>query len=178
MSGIVLITIVFAVIAVISALLVISVTNPVHSALALILNLVSIAALYYTLQAPFLMAAQLIVYAGAIVVLFLFVVMLLTSKGENPFEGGLKWLRPASVALGIVYLFSMVYVVKVQLPAVVLNGRQVVGTPDEIGRLLYRQYLLPFEATSLLLLAALVGSLYLGRNVSAEENESSGEEGA
>jgi len=138
------------------------VRNPVHSALSLIVNLMSIAVLYYTLNAPFLMAVQLIVYAGAIVVLFLFVVMLLNSSGEEAASPTLAWVKPVGVVSALGFLLAVAYVLKVDLPASAAS-HEVVGDPAAIGRMLYRQYLLPFEATSVLLMAALVGSLYLGR---------------
>jgi NADH-quinone oxidoreductase subunit J len=154
-----------AVMAVFSAVMVITPGNPVHNALWLILNLMSLAVLYYLLSAPFLMAVQLIVYAGAIVVLFLFVVMLLGSRGEAGRHPHLVWLRPSAwVGVGV-FLSALLVVGSLE----VSRGQEgamtaLVGDPASIGRLLYTKFLLPFEATSILLLSALVGALYLGRH--------------
>jgi NADH-quinone oxidoreductase subunit J len=161
----------FAFIAVIAAVMVISRDNPVHSALWLILNLVCLAVLYYTLQAPFLMAVQLIVYAGAIVVLFLFVVMLLSSKRQaGGAPGPLAWLSPASIVAALLLAVALLVVAISQPTGIAENAKEaVVGTPANVGLVLYRDYLLPFEATSILLLAALVGAMYLGRHSDKEE---------
>jgi NADH-quinone oxidoreductase subunit J len=155
--------------------LVIRLPNPIHSALALIGNLVSIAVLYYTLNAPFLMAVQLIVYAGAIVVLFLFVVMLLSSRGEVHARKHLMWLAPAAwigALLTFLGAFAMIAMDggRVARP----SDAVVVGDPASIGVLLFGKYLLPFEATSILLLAALVGAMYLGRRGESGEVEDYG----
>lgn len=164
-----------AIIALVSAVLVITSENPVHSALWLILNLVSIAVLYYTLNAPFLMAVQLIVYAGAIVVLFVFVLMVLSTKGDAAGRHpALAWLKPASLAAAVVFLAGTVFALKNAPPAGPSPAGFVVGDPESIGRLLYRSYLLPFEATSILLLTALVGAMYLGRRGSDADTEETG----
>lgn len=155
----------FAFIAVFSAVMVVSRDNPVHSALWLILNLISIAVLYYTLSAPFLMVAQLIVYAGAIVVLFVFVVMMLSSGNEDQrgTRHPIAWVRPLGIALALFFLLAVFIAVRVA-PDTALLGAPIEGTPLAVGRVLFRQFLLPFEATSILLLAALVGAMYLGRH--------------
>lgn len=139
--------------------------SPVHCALWLIVNLVSLAVLYYVLHAPFLMAVQLIVYAGAIVVLFLFVVMLLSSRGEAGSHPHLRWLRPAALVGAFAFLAALLILGWMDTTRPVeTTAFAVIGDPASIGRLLYTKFLLPFEATSILLLAALVGALYLGRH--------------
>lgn len=162
----------FAFIAVGAAVMVVVLDNPVRSALWLIANLIGVALLYFTLRAPFLMAVQLIVYAGAIVVLFVFVVMLLQRQGNPIGPGALRWLPPvglAAVALMGALLLTVAYVA----PEGLANplGGTVVGTPTAVGEVLYRDFLLPFEATSVLLMTALVGALYLGRHSSEKERE-------
>ena len=172
MSAPVVIFIIVAFIAVFSAVMVITQRDPVHSALWLILNLVSLAVLYFLLNAPFLMAVQLIVYAGAIVVLFLFVVMLLASGKEEGGHPRLAWLRPAAWIGAAVFLIGIVCVSWLQLPPPDSGGIPApIGDPASIGRLLYTRYLLPFEATSILLLTALVGALYLGRRSESDNTD-------
>lgn len=161
MSGAVVLFVIFALIAILSAVMVISSANPVHSAIWLILNLVCIAVLYLTLNASFLMAVQLIVYAGAIVVLFLFVVMVLSPRKDDAGHAHMPWLRPLGLAAAALMFAAFVWMLKVDSSANAVSS--VHGGPAEIGRLLYTKYLLPFEATSILLLVALVGALYLGR---------------
>jgi NADH-quinone oxidoreductase subunit J len=160
-----------AVLAVFSAVMVITPGNPVHSALWLILNLMSVAVMYYLLNAPFLMAVQLIVYAGAIVVLFLFVVMLLSSKGESgKAHPHLAWLRPAAFVSAAIFLIAIVAVARYEAAKPFLGiTDSVIGDPASIGRKLYTTWLLPFETTSILLLAALVGAMYLARHTGRGE---------
>jgi NADH-quinone oxidoreductase subunit J len=164
-TGLAIVIVIFAVVAVVSALSVILSEDPVHSALALIANLMSIAVLYYSLNAPFLLAVQLLVYAGAVVVLFLFVVMLLRTEGAGHPTTPLAWLRPLSLLGAMLLLAGIVWVVKVDVPRPAATGFPVVGDPEAIGRVLYKAYIVPFQATGVLLLAALVGALYLGRRM-------------
>lgn len=167
-------TIVFyvtAFLAVVSAVMVITRENPIHSVLWLILNLVSIAVLYLTLRAPFLFAAQMIVYAGAIVVLFLFVVMMLIDKEQMPETAkSARWLTPATFAAAALLTCALLLVAFAFSNGTPM-GPAVIGTPTQVGRVLFRDYLLPFEATSLLLMTALVGALYLGRHGAEQDGE-------
>jgi NADH-quinone oxidoreductase subunit J len=175
-SAPVIIFILVAFVAVTSAVMVITQKDPVHSALWLILNLVSLAVIYYLLNAPFLMAVQLIVYAGAIVVLFLFVVMLLAAGKEEGAHPHLGWLRPAAWIAAAAFLVGIVTVGWLQIAPPDSGGTPTpMGDPASIGRLLYSRYLLPFEATSILLLAALVGALYLGRRYEGDHTDDYGE---
>jgi NADH-quinone oxidoreductase subunit J len=152
--------------------------NPVHSAIWLIVNLMSVAVMYYALNAPFLMAVQLIVYAGAIVVLFLFVVMLLGPSREEGAHPHLAWLRPAAFAGAALLLLCLVAVAWHQTGDTASGtAAELIGDPASIGRRLYTVWLLPFEATSILLLAALVGALYLGRQNSREPGAELTQEG-
>lgn len=153
---------IFATIAVGCGVLVVTRRQPVSSALALVGVMVSLAALYLMLGGPFIAAVQIIVYAGAIVVLFIFVIMLLNAGRERRTEGSL--MVPL---LGIPLLLSLVgalsFVVWRAFPEtqIVRLGGNVVGTPVQVGRSLFTTYLLPFEVTSVLILIAIVGAVVL-----------------
>lgn len=155
---------VLAVLAIGTALGMLFTKNAVYAALYLILNFVVVALFYLILQAPFIAIAQVTVYAGAIMVLFLFVIMLLgaESTGRTPQRW---WLQPAALALGAIMLVEMVILVVAQQQA--LGGMAVApatfGDPQTIGVLLFEKYLLPFEATSVLLLAAMIGAIVMTR---------------
>jgi NADH-quinone oxidoreductase subunit J len=152
---------VIAAIAVSSALGLILKRNPIHGALFLVVNLGSVAALYLTLGAEFLAAAQVIVYAGAIMVLFVFAIMvLIPGKEETGPDPRRRW-RLLALPLGALLLGLLVLMV-VARPLVPASGRAVGGV-ETIGRLLFTDYLFPFELTSVLLLAAMVGVLVLAR---------------
>jgi NADH-quinone oxidoreductase subunit J len=134
--------------------------NPLHGALFLVANLFCVAVLYLMLRAEFLALAQVIVYAGAIMVLFIFAIMLLipgrAEEGPDPLARARRLAVPLGAVFGIV----------VVLVAGRTGGPSAVAPPggvDAIGRLLFTDYLLPFEITSLLLLAALVGALTLAK---------------
>ena len=151
-----------ALVAIGSALGLILKRNPIHGALFLVVNLGTVAALYLTLGAEFLAAAQIIVYAGAIMVLFVFAIMvLIPGKDETGPDPRRPWRLLALPLAGLLL---------VQVLAIVIGGRPAVrtGTPapggvEAIGRLLFTDYLFPFELTSVLLLAAMVGVLVLAR---------------
>lgn len=169
--------IIVAIAAVIAAVMVIRSENPVHSAIWLILNLVSVAVMYYALNAPFLMAVQLIVYAGAIVVLFLFVVMLLAPGRDDGVHPHLGWLRPSGMIAATLLLICLITLAWSHAGgAGPTTPDTLVGDPASIGRRLYSVWLLPFEATSILLLSALVGALYLGRQDTSESASDNGME--
>jgi len=177
---------VFALIAVVAALGVIVSRKPVYSALFLLLNFATLAALYIMLQAQFLAAVQVIVYAGAIVVLFLFVVMLIgggeLGQGDKVTGGQgdkvsaasaplrlrseLGWPRIAALALAVLLLAGVGYgLITGQLHAgqgtAAAFGQ---GSVEAIGAALYTDYLLPFEMTSVLLLVGMVGAVVLARS--------------
>jgi NADH-quinone oxidoreductase subunit J len=134
--------------------------NPLHGALFLVANLFCVAVLYLMLRAEFLALAQVIVYAGAIMVLFIFAIMLLipgrAEEGPDPLVRARRLALPLAAVLGI---------------AIVLVASRTGGPAAEappggvgtIGRLLFTDFLFPFEVTSLLLLAALVGALTLAK---------------
>jgi len=138
--------------------------NAVHSALFMLLNFSSIAVLYLLLRAPFLFAVQLIVYAGAIIVLFLFVVMLLGAERAEDETDRLAWQRPVALVMGLILLTEAVYVFFLRSGAAMGTapaGDDTFGAPIKIGETLFTTYLLPFEITSVILLAALIGVVVL-----------------
>jgi len=151
---------IFAAIAVVGALGVVLARQSDHSALFLLLNFVALAAIYVTLNAPFLAAVQVIVYAGAIVVMFLFVVMMLNvAHRERPETRPAQ--RYAGLALGGLFLVGLIYVVAShpQLPPELTRSDNVA----EVGKALFTEYLLPFELAGLLLLIGVVGAVVLGK---------------
>ena len=152
-----------ALIALVSALGLIVKKNAIHGALFLVVNLGSIAALYLTLGAEFLAVAQVIVYAGAIMVLFVFAIMVLIpgkeETGPDPRRALRLWALPAG---GLLFL-QVVGLLLLARTAPAPTRPPVAGGVEAIGRLLFTDYLFPFELTSVLLLAAMVGVLLLAR---------------
>jgi len=155
---------VFATIAVVAAINLVVQTHPISSALSLIGVMGSLAVLYLLLGAEFLAAVQIIVYAGAIMVLFVFVIMLLNAGAEKP-----KSLSRMSTFLGAPLLAGFLGLIAYLIlgatpksPAVVF-GSFTQGTAREIGRVLFTDYVLPFEVTSVLILIAIVGAVVLAR---------------
>ncbi|NNJ10232.1 NADH-quinone oxidoreductase subunit J [Chloroflexales bacterium ZM16-3] len=140
--------------------------NAVHSALFLLMNFGAIAVLFLLLQSPFLFTIQLTVYAGAIMVLFLFVVMLLGAEQvENATPDRLAWSRPLAMALGLA-LLAVAGVVALRTPsAAVPDSAQALGfgEPSQLGKLLFTDYLLPFEITGVILLVAVIGVVVLNQ---------------
>ena len=153
---------VIAAIAVGSALGLVLRPNAIHGALFLVVNLGSVAALYLTLGAEFLAAAQVIVYAGAIMVLFVFAIMVLIPGKEESGPDAKRGTRIVAVPVGALLLLLLVFVVigRWNVPP---GPAGPSGSAGAIGRLLFTNYLLPFELTSVLLLAAMVGVLLLAR---------------
>ena len=160
----------FAAIAVIAALGVVVLRNPVYNALCLAVVLVSLAGLYVLLSAPFLAAAQVMIYAGAILILFVFVIMLL-SPGRDPEKDALKWQRPLAVIFGVALVAQLALVVVLSvLPSArgvyTLERIAQIGSTQAVGASLFTDFLLPFEITSLLLLVAMVGVIVLAKKKS------------
>jgi len=162
---------ILAALAVGSGLAVILIRNPIYCALSLVVNFFLLAVMYLLLRAEFLAAIQVIVYAGAIMVLFIFVIMLLNLGGEET-RDKLRVLRPLAFLLGLVLLVEVVAALRyrayaIENPALsfplVSAPPAVTGGVREFGRLLFTDYLLPFEITSVLLLIAIVGAVVLGR---------------
>ncbi|MFZ6026367.1 MAG: NADH-quinone oxidoreductase subunit J [Chloroflexota bacterium] len=157
---------VLALIAIAAALGMLFSRNAVYAALYLVINFCTIAILYLTLSAPFLAIAQVTVYAGAIMVLFLFVIMLLGAERHIAGQSRVaKWHRPVSMGLGLALLLETGYIFLTQRDWLVAAQAltEDFGSPQAIGKLLFSQYVLPFEITSILLLTAMVGAIVLTR---------------
>ena len=154
---------VVAAIAVASALGLVLRRNPIHGALFLVINLGSVAALYLLLHAEFLAAAQVIVYAGAIMVLFVFAIMVLIPGKDETGPDPRRRYRLVALPLGAVLLLQIVLVRVARRPIPRPPAQAVGGGVETIGRLLFTDYLFPFELTSVLLLAAMVGVLVLAK---------------
>jgi len=160
----VILFLVFATIALICAVNVVVQTHPIASALSLIGVMGSLAVLYLLLGAEFLAAAQMIVYAGAIMVLFIFVIMLLNA-GRETSRGRSFVVQLLGFPLLIALLGLLAYFVQRWFPAAanVRFGAFKDGTAQEVGRALFTRFLLPFEVTSVLILIAIVGAIVLAR---------------
>ncbi|MDR3576618.1 MAG: NADH-quinone oxidoreductase subunit J [Anaerolineaceae bacterium] len=162
MSSGVIIFAVLALVAVASAIGMLISQNSVYSALFLVVNFSVIAVLYLILGAPFIALAQITVYAGAIVVLFLFVIMML---GTEKLTGGgpIRGQRLIAILVGAAFLVEMaVFLVwRSGLTGVIPQPAADLSTPATIGNALFSTYTLPFEATSLILLAAVIGAIIL-----------------
>src|SRR6185295_5260230 len=154
--------ILFAVLALASALNILVQRNPLQGALSLIATLASLSAVYITLQAQFLAAIQIVVYAGAIMVLFVFVIMLLNEPKDQPQIEKQKWLRYLAIPFAGLLIAEMFYVIRSVKPVTPAEG-DAVGTVSSIGKALFTTYLLPFEVTSVLILMAVVGAMVLAR---------------
>ncbi|HEY6218261.1 MAG TPA: NADH-quinone oxidoreductase subunit J [Pyrinomonadaceae bacterium] len=156
-----LLFILFAGMAIGCALAVVAQRNPLYNAIALIGVFISLACLYVTLAAPFIAAVQVIVYAGAIMVLVVFVIMLLNVEHEERRRNRLKFLVPAAVVLAAVLIAEVAFMlVSVTNPPPAASN---IGLTGSIGAQLFTRYLLPFEITSILLLMAIVGAMTLAR---------------
>jgi NADH-quinone oxidoreductase subunit J len=136
--------------------------NAVYAALFLVLNFITVAIYYLLLNAPFLAMAQVTVYAGAIMVLFLFVIMLLGTKKLKT-RGKNLWQRRLAIGLGVVLLGEIASLFFIQGRGGALLGDigSKFGGPEAIGLELFNQYLLPFEITSILLLVGMIGAIVL-----------------
>jgi NADH-quinone oxidoreductase subunit J len=152
---------ILATIAVVAALAMITSRNAVHAALFLVINFGTIAVFFLMLNAPFLALVQVAVYAGAIMVLFLFVIMLLGAERIGD-EGKLKWQRPLAIVLSIALLLEGAYLVYSQVSDQPEPTEAFIDSgPQTVANLLFETYLLPFEITSVLLLVALIGAIVL-----------------
>ncbi len=144
--------------------------NAIHSALYLVLNFAVVAVFFLLLGAPFIAMVQVTVYAGAIMVLFLFVIMLLGAEILRQPSKVLPWQRPLTLALGILFLGAVLASLALaqgsaEAPvALVDDALRKFGGPLNVGKVLFSRYLLPFELTSLLLLVAMIGAVVLVRD--------------
>jgi NADH-quinone oxidoreductase subunit J len=155
----------FAVVIAASSVLVVALRNPIYSALSLLIMFFHVAGLYVTLHAEFLAAVQVIVYAGAILVLYLFVVMLLNLKQDERYHR--QW--PVAAAVGSVLVLEAVMLTLVKgrtaaaTPAAQGTAGEGLGNTEALGDVLYSTYLFPFEVASLILLVAMIGAIILAK---------------
>ncbi len=148
-----------------SGVAVISFSNPFYSALALIGNLASLAVLYLLLSAEFLAAAQVLVYAGAVMVMFVFVIAYIGRDADAPFAGGPSWQALAAVIAAGAILVDVVVAIGLKAGGRLSEQTDVdgfFGGPYEIGSIFLTDHLLAFEITSIVLLVAAVGGVILG----------------
>ena len=154
----------FAAVAVISALWVVLFKKAIYSALSLIVCFCSIAVLFYQAGGPFIAAIQVIVYAGAIMVMVIFVIMMITPESTFPGAPGLKRLPFVVLPLSAVLATMLVWVFALMPSgAESLDGTLFKGDAGSIAKALFREYLLPFEVTSILILVAIIGAVILTR---------------
>jgi NADH-quinone oxidoreductase subunit J len=154
--------IIIAFIAIATAINIVLQRNPLYSALSFIITLASLSALYVTLRAQFIAAVQVIVYAGAIMVLFVFVIMLLNAPKQSPQVQKQNWLVFLALPFAGLMLAETYYVLQL-VPAIRPAQETEFGTTASLGRALFTDYLLPFEVTSVLILMAIVGAMVLAR---------------
>ena len=155
-----------AIVSVGSALMVVTHRNPIIAALYLIVNFFCLAGLYLTLHAQFIAVIQILVYAGAIMVLFLFVIMLLNLGDEQKLVDAVSVRKVLAAGLSAGLLMEVLAIVgfgKLSLPPGDLSKGIDIGTVEYIGMQMFTSYLFPFEITSLLLLAAIVGAIVLAK---------------
>lgn len=167
--------IVAGLVAVVAALGLLFARNAVYAALFLVLNMLALAVLFLSLGAPFLAMVQITVYAGAVMVLFLFVVMLLGAETLNEEGGPIPWQRPLALLLGLVLAVLMGWVILGEATGLgrILPPPPDYAAPDTLAVALFRRYLLPFEVTSVLLLVAMIAALVMvGRRKAPSEETS------
>ena len=165
MSADLLVFLVLALVTVAAAFGMLFSQNAVYSALFLVLNFVTVAVFYLLLGAPFIAMAQVTVYAGAIMVLFLFVIMLLGAERLPPTKS-LPWQKPLASLLAVILLVQSIYIVfsRAGLDVTITAPEASVNSMDHLRAMameLFNRYLLPFEVTSILLLVAMVGAITL-----------------
>ena len=148
--------------AILSALMVVVSKNPVHSVLYLVITFFTIAGHYVLLNAQFLAAVHIIVYAGAIMVLFLYVIMMLNLNAEvEPHKS--KWLKVAATVTGGLLMVIMVGALRETNIDTSGAGGSGIGLIKTLGEKLYKDFMLPFEISSILFLSAMVGAVMLGK---------------
>ncbi len=159
---------IFGLLAVLAALGVVSLRNPVHSALSLAVVFIALAAMYVMLDAPFIAVAQVMVYAGAIMMLILFVIMLVNLEQDSAPERKFSSRKFVGAIITIMLFFEILVIAT----AFQVTGREAIYTPGllqstgnvkVVGGLLYGQYLFPFELASVLLLIGIVGAVVLAK---------------
>jgi NADH-quinone oxidoreductase subunit J len=180
---------VFAALALAGAVGVVLSRNPVHSALWLVVTLISVAVFFIQQQAALLAVVQIIVYAGAIVVLFLFVIMLLGVDQHESLHDPVPFQRPIAIVLGIVVLGEVIFLAghhwatgesADSLHTIKGGATDLGGNVERVARVLFTDYVWPFEITAALLVIAVIGSVLLARRSGqpAEATEASGASGS
>jgi NADH-quinone oxidoreductase subunit J len=157
-----------------SGLAVVTFSNPFYSALSLIGNLGSLAVLYLLVSAEFVAAAQVLVYAGAVMVMFLFVIAYVGPRYETPWAGGPSWQTVGAVLAAASIFVEVVVVLGLKAGGRLSHVEHVgstFGTPAWIGRLFLTNHLLAFEVTSIVLLIAAVGGVILGSHTHRSDQE-------
>jgi len=134
--------------------------NQAYNALFLVLSFASLGGLFGLLNAPFIAVVQIIIYAGAIMVLFIFVIMMINLRIGIPAEKK-KWTIYLSVVLALVLVAELILSVKGAFQGLSQSGGEEIASPTALGKLLFTDYLYPFEITSVLIIAALVGAIIL-----------------
>jgi NADH-quinone oxidoreductase subunit J len=158
-----LLFLILALVAIASALGMLISRNAIYSALFLVVNFATVAVFFLLLDAPFIAVAQVSVYTGAIMVLFLFVIMLLGAERAGPIQA-IQWQRPLAITLAVVLLLEAGYIIYTNRSLGVVAEKQIplgFGSPTQVGTALFSSYLLPFEITSVLLLVAMIGAIVL-----------------
>ena len=159
---------VFAPISVASAIGLLAMRNAVHAALFLVVNFFTLAVMFLLLDAPFLFAVQIVVYAGAIMVLFLFVIMLLGVEGGEPVRDRLAVQRPVAIGLGVAFAAEIAAAVHASIgfatraPAG-FDRVNAGGNPQAVAKVLFQSYFFPFEATSVLLIVAAIAAMVMAQ---------------
>lgn len=163
----------FAILGVASALMVITRKNVMHAALFLLLTFASVGGMYVLLRAEMLAAVQVLIYAGAVTILFIIASFLVNIPRSLRLR---QWHRQTGIAVAILSLTGLWMVIattrsfgKLELPAGIME--QPLGSPRAVGHALFSNYVLPFEIASLVLLAAMVGALFLARETALEEEQ-------
>lgn len=153
-----------AFLAVFSALMVVFSRNPIYSVLYLVITFFSVGGHYLLLSAEFLFAVHIIVYAGAIMVLFLYVIMLMNLNKESEAPKKTLYQFAAVISAGLLMMVVVGAVRGAEQAQIGLGANPALGTVKNLGSMLFNEFLLPFEVVSVLLLAAMVGAVMLGRN--------------
>ena len=157
--GTVIVFVLLAAIAIFAAVSMVFSRNAIYSALFLVLNLATIAVFYLVLNAPFIAMVQVAVYAGAIMVLFLFVIMLLGAERTRE-QVPQDWQRPVGIVLGVALAVVLIIALFTD-PAASSTAAAIDSSPSAIGIALFEGYVFPFEVTSVLLLVAMIGVVVL-----------------
>jgi NADH-quinone oxidoreductase subunit J len=155
-----------AALSIVSALLMITRRNPVASVMYLILNFFCLAVLYLFLQAQFIAIIQILVYAGAIMVLFLFVIMLLNLKDEQQLSEKINYKKILAYVLSALVFLEMIMALGVPVghgQTMLSQNATEIGKVENIGMILYKKFFFPFEVTSVLLLAAIIGVIVMAK---------------